>query len=289
MNHFKDFLTPDPKSVADLLEPAILRKLQKEKRGQGNGKDYKPYLTVRDVASKGRVHRRPAVTHGRIVHLLSDLELAVFLLFDWNVSVTDIREQFPLDPEKTFNTAKRLGIKHPAAKGAIQVMSTDLRIDIRQDGQIVPQAISVKYRDELENTRVIEKLEIERRYWEGEQVEWFLFTENEVPKTLIQNIKWLAPHLHSFELDENSRMAIFELILKSIETHPEDKVPIVMKMLDGRQGQKPGTHLQYLRHLLAQGALAWNMADINHRSLKTSHLSPSEHWLNEDYEYVHAQ
>ena len=289
MSNFKDFLTLNPKSVADLLEPAILRKLQKEKRGQGNGKNYKPYLTVRDVASKGRVHRRPAVTHGRIVHLLSDLELAAFLLFDWDVSVTDIREQFPLDPEKTINIAKRLGIKHPAAKGVIQVMSTDLLIDINQDGQILPQAISVKYRDELENTRVIEKLELEHRYWDGEQVEWFLFTENEVPKALVQNIRWLAPHLHSFELDEESRMATFELILKAIETYPEDKVPIVMKMLDDRQEQEPGTHLQYLRHLLAQGAFTWNMAEINHRSLRTSQLSPSEHWLHEEYEYVHAQ
>ena len=289
MNNFKDFLTPNPKSVADLLEPAIIRKLEKEKRGQGYGKDYKPYLTVRDIPSKGRVHRRPALTHGRIVHLLSDLELAAFLLFDWNVSVIDIREQFPLNPEKTINIAKRLGIKHPAAKGVIQVMSTDLLIDIRQGGQTVTQAISIKYRDELEDPRVIEKLELERRYWEGEQVEWFLFTENEVPETLVQNIKWLVPHLHSFDLDEKSRMATFGMILKAIETYPEDKVPIVMTMLDDRQGEKPGTHLQYLRHLLAQGAFTWNMAEINHRSLRTSHLLASEHWLNEEYEYVHAQ
>ena len=289
MNHFKDFLTPNPKSVADLLEPAILRKLQKEKRGQGNGKDYRPYLTVRDIASKGRVHRRPAVTHGRIVHLLSDLELAVFLLFDWNKSVIDIREQFPLDPEKTINIAKRLGIKHPKAKGVLQVMSTDLLIDVSQGKQTITQAISIKYRDELEDARVIEKLELEHRFWEGEQVEWFLFTENEVPKALVQNIKWLVYHLHSFELDEISRMVTFDLILKAIETYPEGKVPVVMKMLDDRQGQKPGTHLQYLRHLLAQGAFTWNMAEINHRSLRTSHLSASEHWLNEDYEYVHAK
>ena len=289
MNNLKDFLKPNPKSVADLLEPAIIRKLEKEKRGQGNGKVYKPFLTVRDIASKGRVHRRPAITHGRIVHLLSDLELAVFQLFDRDLSVIDIREQFPLNPEKTINIARRLGIKHPVAKGVIQVMSTDLLIDIKQGGQIVTQAISVKYRDELEDTRVIEKLELEHRYWEGEQVKWFLFTENEVPEALVQNIKWLVHHLHSFDLDEKSQLATFELILKAIETSPEDKVAIVVRKLDGRKGQKPGTHLQYLRHLLAQGAFTWNMAEINHRSLRTSHLLPSEHWKNEDYEYVHAQ
>ena len=213
----------------------------------------------------------------------------MFLLFDWDLSVIDIREQFPLIPEKTINIAKRLGIKHPVAKGVIQVMSTDLLIDIKQGGQIVTQAISVKYRDELEDKRVIEKLELENRYWEGEQVERFLFTENEVPKALVQNIKWLVPHLYSFDLGEKSRMATFGMILKAIGTYPEDKVPIVMRMLDDRQRQKPGTHLHYLRHLLAQGAFTWNMAEINHRSLRTSQLLPSKHWLNEDYEYVHAQ
>ena len=79
------FLSPYPKEIKSLLQPAILRRLQKEKRGQGYGKDYQPFLTVRDVPSKGRVHRRPALTNNRIVHLLSDLELAAFLLFDWNL------------------------------------------------------------------------------------------------------------------------------------------------------------------------------------------------------------
>ena len=52
------FLSPYPKEIKSLLQPAILRRLQKEKRGQGYGKDYQPFLTVRDVPSKGRVHVR---------------------------------------------------------------------------------------------------------------------------------------------------------------------------------------------------------------------------------------
>lgn len=77
MNPKTSFLSPYPKEIKGLLKPAILKRLQKEKCGQGFGKDYKPFLTVRDVPSRGRVHRRPALTHNRIVHLLSDLELAV--------------------------------------------------------------------------------------------------------------------------------------------------------------------------------------------------------------------
>jgi hypothetical protein len=50
----------------------------KRKRCQGYGIDYKTFLTVRDVPSKGRVHPRPVLTHNRTLHLLSDLELAIF-------------------------------------------------------------------------------------------------------------------------------------------------------------------------------------------------------------------
>jgi hypothetical protein len=147
----------------------------------------------------------------------------------------------------------------------------------------------VKYQKDLDDARVIEKQEIERRFWESEQIDWFLFTENEVPNTLIRNIKWVAPHLHSFELDEISQRSTFELILQAINLHSDDRVGAVMNSLDERMGVEDGTYLQYLRHLLAQGAFFWNMIDIDHRSLKTRYIVPSRHWMEEDYEYVHAE
>ncbi|MEQ1543616.1 TnsA endonuclease N-terminal domain-containing protein [Methyloglobulus sp.] len=282
------FLNPFPKTVADLLDASIIKRF-KEGRGQGYGKHYKPFLTVRDVPSKGRVHRRPSITHGRVVHLLSDLELAAFVLFDWHESVVDIREQFPLNPEKTINIANRTGIKHPAAKGVNQVMTTDLLIDLKMDGKLSTQAISVKYRDDLEDPRVIEKQEIEKRFWEGEQIQWFIFTENEVPHTLIQNIKWLIPHIHSFDLQKSDQMLIFEQVQYAIETYPGDKIANVMKLLDENQNKPIGSHLSYLRHLLAQRAFYWDMNSINHKSLKTSNLMVSEHWLSGEHEYVYAK
>ena len=68
----------------------------KEGRGAGSGKGYQPWLTVRDLPSAGRSHRIWGFQTQRTHHLLSDLELATFFLFDWNPSVTDIREQYPL-------------------------------------------------------------------------------------------------------------------------------------------------------------------------------------------------
>lgn len=288
MNQPSPFLSPHPRKIKEFLEPAILRRLHKEKRGQGYGKKYKPYLTVRDVPSKGRVHRRPALTHNRIVHLLSDLELAVFLLFDWQDIVTDIREQYPLDPESTVGIAKRLGIKHPAYRGVLQVMTTDLLVDVRRQGLHDTKAISVKYAQDLEDERTIEKLELERRFWEGKGIDWFIFTEHEVPVTCVKNIRWLAPHMHSYDLDEQERIRVFKNIVQILDANPDEKLPILLKEIDQRESLKPGSNLQYFRHLAAQNAFQWDMQNQLHSSLKAKHINTSTYWLREEVQYVHA-
>ena len=282
------FLSPQPKQIVELLEPAIIKRLQNEKRGQGTGKHYKPFLTVQDVPSKGRIHRRPSLTHNRIVHLLSDLELAVFLIFDWQNSVIDIREQFPLNPETTIDIAKRLGIKHPAYKGIIQVMTTDLLVDFEINGLRSRKAVSVKYSQDLEDERTIEKLELERRFWEKEDIPWFIFTEHEVPVISVKNIRWLAPHINSYDLNESERIRVFEDILQVLDSSPEEKISILLSELDQRQDLKPGSNLQYFRHLVAQNAFQWDIQKHLHSSLKAKHVIPSDYWLNKDVEYVHA-
>ncbi|TCV72450.1 hypothetical protein EDE11_1532 [Methylomonas methanica] len=85
------------------------KKWIKEGRGGGSGKNYIPWLTVRDVSSEGRSHRIFGHKSQRTHHLLSDLELAVFFLLEWHQETTDIREQFPLRLEDTqVLAAKRL-------------------------------------------------------------------------------------------------------------------------------------------------------------------------------------
>lgn len=289
MNPKTSFLSPYPKEIKGLLKPAILKRLQKEKCGQGFGKNYKPFLTVRDVPSRGRVHRRPALTHNRIVHLLSDLELAVFLMFDWNSSVKDIREQFPLNPEVTIDIAQRFGIKHPANQGVLQVMTTDFLIDFEANGQHTNRAVSVKYAEDLEDERTLEKQELEQLYWEGEGVDWFIITEQDIPLTSVKNIRWLAPHMHSYDLDDGERMHVFERMAKVLDGSPEEKLPIPLKELDVRFNLALGTHLQYFRHFAAQNAFLWDIHNKLHTSLKAKDIAVSFHWLNQEANYVHAQ
>lgn len=111
-----------------LTQAQIDRRL-KDGRGQGQGSDYKPFIYTRDVSSLGRSHRLPGSKTRRLHHLLSDLELAIFLTLDRSPHVTDIREQFPMRVEDTVRIAEELGLPHGCYKGTPQVLTSDFLVD----------------------------------------------------------------------------------------------------------------------------------------------------------------
>ena len=113
-----------------IISEATCLKWVKEGRGSGQGSEYRPWLTVRDLPSLGRVHRVFGHKSQRTHHLLSDLELAVFLLLEWLPEVTQIREQFPLDRTLTKQLAADAGIRHPAQQGVEHFMSTDFLVNM---------------------------------------------------------------------------------------------------------------------------------------------------------------
>ena len=56
------------------IDEAKIERFRKEGRGIGHGKDYKPWLTIHDVPSLGRVSRIFCFKTDREHHFLSDLE-----------------------------------------------------------------------------------------------------------------------------------------------------------------------------------------------------------------------
>ncbi|MFH4130708.1 TnsA endonuclease N-terminal domain-containing protein, partial [Acinetobacter baumannii] len=55
--------------------------------------------------------------------------------------------------------------------------------------------IQVKPLKELIKERTIEKLEIERRYWEVKEIPWSIVTEQNIPTTARKNLEWLSPFI----------------------------------------------------------------------------------------------
>lgn len=183
------------------MTEAKIKKWLKEGRGQGMGIDYKPWLTVQDVSSQGRSHRERGFKVKREYSFLSDLEDQFFNILEYSPNVIDIREQYPLLPiEETIDIADSLGIKHPADPytGLKIVMTTDFLVTLNLVRNMKLKAWTVKYASALSDERVMEKFEIERRYWQRQGVDWSIITEFESNKTLADNIKFVRNY---YDLD----------------------------------------------------------------------------------------
>lgn len=243
-------------------EQTIARR-QKEGRGQGDGASYKPWLTVQDVSSQGLTHRIKGWTTGRVHHLLSNLERDAFYIMDWSTDVIDIREQYPLLPlEETQTIADQIGVRHPAdprTQHAV-VMTTDFLLDTQQGQARVQQARTVKPADQLDSSRVLEKLEIERRYWQARGVDWGIVTEHEIPSVEATNIRLLHGYRDVNErVDDTKRLVeITDFLLCAAK---EQLVGEVVTACDEALHLVSGTARAVLHHLLANRKIRFALGE----------------------------
>lgn len=223
----------------------------KEGRGSGEHADYKPWLTVRDLPSLGRVHRVFGHKSKRTHHLLSDLELAAFLLLEWHREVIQIREQFPLDRATTRRLAVDAGIEHPNVGGIDQYMSSDFLVD--SSDEKAPRFVwQAKYASALGDVRTVEKLEVERRYWEEKEYPWYLVTEREIPAVVFKNIQWLYPAQRDDEDDMELALQQIEFYAHHFEKNPNKTIIAICKELDAAYDLPIGESLYEVRGLLAK-------------------------------------
>ncbi len=222
----------------------------KDGRGQGMGSDYKPWLTVRDVPSEGRSHRVFGHLTQRTHHLLSDLELATFLLLQWRKSTQDIREQFPLDVVITKQLCVEAGIRHPARNEVPQIMSSDFVVtSSEKENKLF--ALQAKYSSKLQDARTIEKLEVERRFWLKNQTPWYLVTEKQIPQVVFKNIEWLYS-LQKQELTLQEESQYFEFYIDHVAQNEHLTIIDLSKKIDTAYSLEIGESLFQLRLLLAR-------------------------------------
>lgn len=190
--------------------------------GQRVGETYLPWAKVRDVPSLGRSTRIAALRHTRVHHLYSDVETGHFLQADYAQGVTEIREQVALLPrEETIEIASELGIRHPTYPGTRVpvVMTSDLYVlrsqmaggtlvlCVKRDEAVLPGAKSLR--------RTLEKLEIEKCYWERRGIVWRLVTERHFDAARVRNLGLLRPSGKAWRNDQAQARAgeITELAL----------------------------------------------------------------------------
>ncbi len=242
----------------------------KEGRGTGVGRNYKPWFTVSDVPSRGRSHRVFWSITERTHHLLSDTEYLVFLHLIWGSDlledmqgelqlpgegtawVDDIREQFPLPRRATVRIAKMLGIRHPIdpQSKALWVVTTDFVVTIKNQGKPLMVAVAVKTSDAFAKRRVFKNLEIERMYWEGRHIRWFVVSDTQVKTRVGRNLKWIFDGSSSPNCITDSDKKIWQMLAKRKNSYPYVPIKEICKSIDQELSYAEGTALGTLRRLL---------------------------------------
>lgn len=236
----------------------------KEGRGKGEGKDYKPWLTVRDVSSKGRSARVPGWKTGREHHFLSDHERRLFYFCEWSDVVMDIREQFPLlNLDLALKIAEEMEWKYPrdSESNTPYILTTDFMLTLKQNGKRSQLAFAVKTAKDLEKQSVAARLEIEKRYFTAEGTEWAIITDKEIPKLLAENVEWVhsAYWLETTaDMDAQNLKDVSSILKFRLQ---ESDLPInqVTTALDKEMNLEPGTALYLFKHLVARKEIIMDM------------------------------
>lgn len=224
-------------------------------RGQGEGAAYLPWIFIQDFSSLGMVSRVRSYKTNRIHHFLSRNELRYFYLLEWSDSILDIREQYPLgDLELATDIAAKAGIKYPRdnISGFPYMLTCDFMITT-QNGF---KARTIKCTSELQNARTLEKLEIERRYWQELGVDWRLVTEHEIPLQKVKNIEWLhtSALLPKYLPDGCLQEKILDQAAFGIP------IPQILADIDEQYVLPEGSGLYLIKHLLWKKRLPFEMA-----------------------------
>ena len=172
-----------------MIKPKVSEQTKLDQhRGEGHGKDYKPWIRVNEFNSLGTTSNPVDWKNGRTMQLLSQGEMYAYYINRWDESVIDIREQFPLDLEDTLRIADSEHLKHP--KNRESRMTSDLLLDYADGSQKV---LSIKRnRSALDDDRTTVKLWIEQEYWKGKGVPFEVLFANEMNLTMVTNIRLVA-------------------------------------------------------------------------------------------------
>lgn len=232
-----------------------IEKMEKQGRGQGHGRNYKPWLTIRDVTSHGFKHRIKGWKTDRTHHLFSNLELSFFFWLESLPNVVDIRERFPLLPiEKTIEISDKFEIKHPYDHNKFEhiVMTTDFLVDHKIQDQPILKAYSVMTSKGLLSTRVLRKTLIEREFWKKQEVEFAVITDKDIPTELANNVDWLwvAKDFECLPLRDFNELFFVESVLNEKLQNSTLTLAKSCLLTDETLGLKPGSSIQIVKHLM---------------------------------------
>jgi hypothetical protein len=205
---------------------------------------------------------------GRRHEFLSDLEEYYFILVEWNASIVDIREQYPLLPsDMTLQIAEEFEFVHPrkpATKEDI-VMTTDFVLTVNIDGKEHDVARCIKPKAESERPRIREKLAIEREYWRCKGIEWKVITEESIPIVKAKNLKMLRGNFFfriSIEEQQLLNILLYEIYARKQNQYYRTNIAEFCLEIDSNYLLDQGTSLKLFKYLIYEKKIR---VDLNER------------------------
>ena len=195
---------------------------RKQKRGTGEREAYLPWIRVVEVPSSGCSSIPIDIYTKRPMQLLSRTESDLYYVLRWDTHVYDIREQFPLDLDETLSICEEYGVRHILRNGVPTPFTTDLLVTYT-DGSLA--AFSCK-RNMNFTKRDIEKIAIEKIYWNRKNVPRYLITYDMLNHDMANNIR------HCFSYYDEKYVEDEIQFLKHKIAHHEIDVDMESGMLD---------------------------------------------------------
>lgn len=242
-----------------------LQRYRKDGRGQGDFESYKGFTQIQDFGSLGRSSRIRTWKCNRVVHLLSDIETRYFYLTEFDDSVIQVKEHFPLyDFEEVVGEQEDIDIRKFKDKKTEYpyILTTTFLMTLKgSDGNTYEVARSVKASHELEKQTVIERFELIRRYFAEREIDWGLVTQKEIPLVKAKNIEWIHPARFLEETTNFSKEDISYLTRLLMESFYKNSRAIreITSSFDTQLNLEGGSGLLLLKHLLATKQLKVDM------------------------------
>jgi len=129
------------------------------------------------------------------------------------------------------------------------------------DGSVRYVARSLKAASELEKRISLERLEIERRYWEARGIDWGIVTNKDIPVVKAKNIEWIHSARYAYAdagLTESDLAELVEAFLLRLSQSSES-IRKTALLFDKDYVLAPGTGMFLFRHLLAVKRINVNM------------------------------
>ena len=247
------------------LTEELLKQKIKDKRGQGVGPKFKPWLTIHELSSVGHAVRDFGYKTKRPHHFLSNYEFFLFLILEWRLQVVDIREQFPLLPfeeilQIAYEVDKKFGKKTERdayKKDKYYIPTSDFRVTKRVLGGKADQIFTVKSVSDLDKNQIL-KFEIERRYWSTRGIPWQIITDHEIDSKMglvrtirqLRDYRDLTDYPKAQKISLQRRIEIIADMAAALLENPQKLVDL-SRVMDQRHNILRGTSLTLAQHALA--------------------------------------